>query len=1192
MDSLNSCHNDPLLDRLQTAVAKVSSREVDTTNDMLCMCSCSKPGEPIGVFNDWGLLFKCSSPSCGTCISWVVCLTCPNIRKQLRGVESFSRHSARNHKLHSRNIHAGGTIHKKRRILVLSNNCDNLQDESTPMPSLLVAAQSHAEQSAVLMECEDHNSIFVPSDNDVQVDDMVLNFPTMFTETVNKNIIWESCLDGSDLGHRFGPSKLFFYHAHVSNNADAGMEYLVKTSVTGKELHATELEIIKFGTNQCRLHMTAAHLAHSMSRMYHPKLLEIIQGFYKMGLEDGYATASEQINCDYNSFLRESNFQMDPEMDLVKNKVTRPFQERTKTRRADSWSTPVPNTVADIRRLYLDGKFSIVANLPMPKVHAEVPDHAYFSIIDCIRDFLAHKGDECLEAITEDTVNQQGPVEYRCQSNRAKTIQQNVLDVKNKKGIEVIGNMLFTWSDDCETHAMNKMHREGNGVWVKTLTIGTINAGGQTMRATYPLAVGKKGVCHDVVERIHARELNPLKNGTLPPFYMGCNKRTVRLNFELYATLQDQPERRTANKLIGGNSQFGCRWGVSADHGKLYNKWKACYHCIVLMKAKFASNDFSAAPIHCEKCLNWNVLADSPLAYSQPTDNYPTTTPGERNCRLVRIGLNNYLKPFRLSYDNLRAAIDVAHNGYVTNGWTQKNCVEYLKVECLNDNFIDKFLEHAVNVTAFAAAEEAGDQHLLAQMREHLRLNPTSYLKCPVPALWDRDGVNLTTHVDAIMHLIFLGIVKSLALKVQKWLTLQEKNASFIRMNAPYLRPFKSMNIAWLKVLQYKGGAFGGYVSENWLAFSRIMRWFYQNVGESSPVNEHKPPTGLHQSKWKKVYNEHWLKERDLDATGYADELSRRVAGFMAMPNCPEPVPKPERNDWHVENAIISLHDLLECVMSKKIHPQDIVKTEFAVRLFLSAYDELDTNLRTKGTTPGVVSKYNFCCLMNVPEAMREFGPLRNLWEGEYMGEGILRVLKPHMIQGMKRDWQSHLLRNMMREKAFATILKDDADKHTCIFEPHGLKYTGTQFHKYDSQLQIIKNVNLLLERSKKVPVSVVFLDDCAGNCRIFTVAGTYDQVVEVILDKSVNSVQKCGHYYYKFDADTNTVLDWASEVTSCLFEARVGYGMLLPLLAADDLPTSRRFSLISSNWMSLSPEHGLQDLIDGPVETRTQEVL
>jgi hypothetical protein len=161
MDSLNSCYNDPLLDRLQTNVAKVSTHEVDTTNDMLCMCSCSKQGKPIGIFNDWGLLFKCASPSCATCVSWVVCLTCPNIRKQLRGVESFLRHANRNHKVDKRNIHDGSTINKKRRIVQM-NDCDSSKYESTPMPPLVSAE----------MECDDHNSIFGPSDNDdVQVDD-------------------------------------------------------------------------------------------------------------------------------------------------------------------------------------------------------------------------------------------------------------------------------------------------------------------------------------------------------------------------------------------------------------------------------------------------------------------------------------------------------------------------------------------------------------------------------------------------------------------------------------------------------------------------------------------------------------------------------------------------------------------------------------------------------------------------------------------------------------------------------------------------------------------------------------------------------------------------------------------------------------------------------------------------------------
>ena len=35
--------------------------------------------------------------------------------------------------------------------------------------------------------------------------------------------------------------------------------------------------------------------------------------------------------------------------------------------------------------------------------------------------------------------------------------------------------------------------------------------------------------------------------------------------------------------------------------------------------------------------------------------------------------------------------------------------------------------------------------------------------------------------------------------------------------------------------------------------------------------------------------------------------------------------------------------------------------------------------------------------LLNLPEQIKKFGPLRMYWEGGYKGEGILRSLKPLM---------------------------------------------------------------------------------------------------------------------------------------------------------------------------------------------------
>jgi hypothetical protein len=39
------------------------------------------------------------------------------------------------------------------------------------------------------------------------------------------------------------------------------------------------------------------------------------------------------------------------------------------------------------------------------------------------------------------------------------------------------------------------------------------------------------------------------------------------------------------------------------------------------------------------------------------------------------------------------------------------------------------------------------------------------------------------------------------------------------------------MNLEWLKVLP----TFSGWVSENWLAFGRIIRWIYSTLPDISP---------------------------------------------------------------------------------------------------------------------------------------------------------------------------------------------------------------------------------------------------------------------------------------------------------------------------------------------------------------------
>ena len=42
---------------------------------------------------------------------------------------------------------------------------------------------------------------------------------------------------------------------------------------------------------------------------------------------------------------------------------------------------------------------------------------------------------------------------------------------------------------------------------------------------------------------------------------------------------------------------------------------------------------------------------------------------------------------------------------------------------------------------------------------------------------------------------------------------------------------------------------------------------------------------------------------------------------------------------------------------------------------------------------------------MNIPETMRRYGPLKELWEGGYQGEGFLQFVKPEASYGMRENW-------------------------------------------------------------------------------------------------------------------------------------------------------------------------------------------
>lgn len=1126
---------------------------------LYCDCGSSEKGTILGIYDDWALWIKCSKDSCSKL--WYICNRCIDCRKKIKDKPALDRHH-RNQHLKGRALST-----KKRKTSPITTG-------EIPVlgPELEEPCDNHLSHTLMDNEISDVPDTESVDDLACKINATASPFVDLEKGDINDFVDWADCASSYDTCINDQKSMEYFQHCHGDDPVRGGMKYLVKRSIALRKYQESEIHKMDTPDHHVDLQMEIAMLCCDLSVKQHDRLARIIHGIWRVGCEDGYVACEDLVNENYNN-LDDNDFFI--EQDFIRRKVSRRFQQEYVKRKAQKWGLPIVSRRGDIRRVYTEQAHSIVQNLPHPPPRIDIDGHAYVSIIDCLRDFFGH-GKSTIAVISDKSSDHDGEaVRHTSQSKRARDILANAKEVYSDKMFDPICSYLIFWSDDFEPNAMKSGR---GGAWIKTMTIATTKENGHKINNTYVIAIGKKKCNHDAIEQRIINDLDLLKSGTLPPFYVGPMKKSVHMHFELMATLQDQPERRSANHLMAGNSTYAARWGVTADHKFLHDVLKACNRCVQVMVERFVDGEWDLPVPDCGHCLNWDVLKKTPLARFPAPKSYPEIEEG-LHCRTVNIDNQLYIRPFRIDYQGLRDALAFAHDQFCNNNWTSSNCEAYLKVEGLNNESIKEFIEHSINVQSLRLVENNEESRELIQADR--KNNPHKYERYPDPPLWTRKDIPLSSHIDAIMHLLFLGLVKTVVLEVQRWLSSQNMNKSFLRDNAYRLDAFNSMYVDWLTVLPYTGGKFGAWVSKNWLSFSRISLWFYQNLKEAKVNNEDAPPPDSPPSSWLVRHNRYWLAIRGLDPEGNATELKQRVRHYINQKEVPNPIAQPERVPGDVEHTLIAMVNLLQCVMTSKVTSSDVRKTDYAVRIFLSVFDKLDRATRDEEDKSTVTSKYNFPCLMNLPEAMATYGPLRDLWEGGPRGEGILRFTKPLMNQGCRVQWFQHLLKKMLIRQSFENVRGPEATTTPPLSSAVALRKRSTKFHKYETVGEARGNISQC-KHSRKHPVSVILLEDGSGRCTIYCVATNYDSVVEVTLDPTCPTLDKFGLTYHKFNV-AETEAQWANDIVPQLQStAQIGYGLLLPLLnTEDDSENSRLFALTSSNWKFLQNTSSLLELID-----------
>jgi hypothetical protein len=213
-------------------------------------------------------------------------------------------------------------------------------------------------------------------------------------------------------------------------------------------------------------------------------------------------------------------------------------------------------------------------------------------------------------------------------------------------------------------------------------------------------------------------------------------------------------------------------------------------------------SDITVLPaIFCDVWFNWDASKDYKFAYFKPPTNYP--------CPENLIG-GKYFKANIITFKGLTNAWNRTHNELFTGIWEKKHADLYLSVETFNKKTIEALIENAMNCKYFHFFDDKKnlypiEYYAISLLKEKI---PAKYQMLPIPVLWNR-GNDLDIHIDVPMHLLFLGITKSIVCMIQAWFALRSSTNDFTKHVTSVKETFNGLGLTWLVCIPYIGAKLG-----------------------------------------------------------------------------------------------------------------------------------------------------------------------------------------------------------------------------------------------------------------------------------------------------------------------------------------------------------------------------------------------
>ena len=346
----------------------------------------------------------------------------------------------------------------------------------------------------------------------------------------------------------------------------------------------------------------------------------------------------------------------------------------------------------------------------------------------------------------------------------------------------------------------------------------------------------------------------------------------------------------------------------------------------------------------------------------------------------------------KITFKTMKKAVDTAqlkiHDCNKHNSWSTLQIAEYLKVEGLNVPLITEIM---------VCKDDCEVQDVL-------------------PPVWNSEG-DISTHIDTIMHLLFLGITQSIGMLLKKVFTTFNMYSFFHSHEDLELGTIRGLQLDWCKCWTFGSTKtpFGPWVSENCLAYARVFKHVYSSLDN--------------------------VKDKKIRI------LSKKlVASFVAT---------------------------ISRIMQDTVNEDLIVSLDRHIKLLLTFLCKLEVEINLKKGKENrklkVQTTSNFSGLLNLTSYMRDYGPLRLYWEGGFKGEGLLKYIKPMVKQGShKITFAEKTMKMYYKDRFLQNILDVDLNDN----DDAKISVRYGKFRTYKNIEQIEESL------AKKKAISVIILHD------------------------------------------------------------------------------------------------------------------